>query len=121
IRDFHVTGVQTCALPISLELKFSTTEMELLKSIKDSLERTGFVFSEISDDSIQVSGMPLNISESDVGGIIDQLLADFQQEIPETSLSQSDILAKAMCRTLAVKSGTHLNTAAQESLVNNLF
>src|SRR5690606_1591947 len=121
LKNITVDTGNSQQLLFPLELKFSTTEMELLKSIKDSLERTGFVFSEISDDSIQVSGMPLNISESDVGGIIDQLLADFQQEIPETSLSQSDILAKAMCRTLAVKSGTHLNTAAQESLVNNLF
>lgn len=121
LKNITVDTGNSQQLLFPLELKFSSTEMELLKSIKDSLERTGFVFSEISDDSIQVSGMPLSISESDVGGIIDQLLADFQQEIPETSLSQSDILAKAMCRTLAVKSGTHLNTAAQESLVNNLF
>lgn len=104
-----------------LELKFSTTEMALLDSIQDSLERTGFVFSKESKDTIEVSGIPLNVSESEVGIIIDQLLSDFQQEIPESSLSQADILAKAMCKTLAVKSGKQLNTAAQESLVNNLF
>ncbi|WP_417362093.1 DNA mismatch repair endonuclease MutL [Galbibacter sp.] len=121
LKNITVDTGNSQQLLFPLELKFSTTEMELLKSIKDSLERTGFVFSEMTSDSIQVSGMPLNISESDVGGIIDQLLADFQQEVPESSLSQSDILAKAMCRTLAVKSGTHLNTVAQESLVNNLF
>ena len=112
-------GSQQLLFP--LELKFSTTEIELLKSIQDGLERTGFVFSEVTNDGVKVSGIPLNISENEVGGIIDQLLSDFQEEIPESSLSQSDILAKAMCRTLAVRSGAHLTIAAQESLVNNLF
>lgn len=121
LKNITVDTGNSQQLLFPLELKFSSTDMELLKSIQDGLERTGFVFSQVTNDSIQVSGMPLNISESDVGTIIDQLLSDFQQEIPESSLSQSDILAKAMCKTLAVKSGKHLNTAAQESLVNNLF
>ncbi|EKF55782.1 DNA mismatch repair protein MutL [Galbibacter marinus] len=121
LKNITVDTGSSQQLLFPLTLEFSTTEMELLKTIKDSLERTGFVFSEMTENEVQLSGMPLNVSESEVGGIIDQLLADLQQEIPESSLSQSDVLAKAMCRTLAVKSGAHLNTAAQESLVNNLF
>lgn len=121
LKNITIEGGNSQQLLFPLELKFSTTEMELLKSIVDSLERTGFVFSEPTKDSIKVNGIPLNVSESDVGTIIDQLLSDFQQQIPESSLSQSDILAKAMCKTLAVKSGRLLDRAAQESLVNNLF
>ncbi|QLE00177.1 DNA mismatch repair endonuclease MutL [Galbibacter sp. BG1] len=104
-----------------LKLNFSATEIELLKDLKDSLENTGFVFSDFEKDEVEVSGIPLNISESEVGMIIDQLLSDFQAEVPESSLSQADVLAKAMCKTLAVKSGELLNIASQEALVNNLF
>src|SRR5690606_38758428 len=121
LKNITVDTGSSQQLLFPLELKFSTTEIELLKSIQDGLERTGFVFSEVTNDGVKVSVIPLNISESEVGGIIDQLLSDFQEEIPESSLSQSDILAKAMCRTLAVRSGAHLTIAAQESLVNNLF
>ncbi|MEL4307367.1 DNA mismatch repair endonuclease MutL [Joostella sp. CR20] len=104
-----------------LTLSFSTTEIALLKDLKESLEHTGFLFSNFKNDEVEVSGIPLNVSESEVGIIIDQLLSDFQAEVPESSLSQADILAKAMCKTLAVKSGEVLNVASQEALVNNLF
>ncbi|MDG3581346.1 DNA mismatch repair endonuclease MutL [Galbibacter pacificus] len=104
-----------------LKLNFSHTEIELLKELKDSLENTGFIFSNFKDDEVAVNGIPLNISESEVAMVVDQLLSDFQSEIPESSFSQADILAKAMCKTLAVKSGEILNAASQEALVNNLF
>ncbi|WP_335965950.1 DNA mismatch repair endonuclease MutL [Galbibacter sp. PAP.153] len=104
-----------------LKLNFSRTEIELLKELKDSLENTGFIFSNFKDDEVAVNGIPLNISESEVAMVVDQLLSDFQSEIPESSFSQADILAKAMCKTLAVKSGEILNAASQEALVNNLF
>ena len=104
-----------------LILSFSKTEIALLKELKDSLENTGFLFSNFKEDEVEVSGIPLNISESEVAIIVDQLLSDFQSEVPESSLSQADILAKAMCKTLAVKSGELLNITSQEALVNNLF
>src|SRR5690606_40969116 len=34
IRDFHVTGVQTCALPISLELHIKKIETEIEKNVE---------------------------------------------------------------------------------------
>ncbi|MCM5662725.1 DNA mismatch repair endonuclease MutL [Galbibacter mesophilus] len=104
-----------------LTLSFSPSEIALLKDLQDSLENTGFIFSDFKEDEVEVTGIPLNISESEVGMIVDQLLSDFQAEVPESSLSQADILAKAMCKTLAVKSGEVLNLASQEALVNNLF
>ncbi|MCX2681548.1 DNA mismatch repair endonuclease MutL [Galbibacter sp. EGI 63066] len=104
-----------------LKLSFSKTEIELLKDLKDSLENTGFLFSDFKGDEVEISGIPLHISESEVAMVIDQLLSDFQAEVPDSSFSQADILAKAMCKTLAVKSGELLSVESQEALVNNLF
>src|SRR5690606_40779900 len=37
IRDFHVTGVQTCALPISPELRLALTVVQRLRIERDGL------------------------------------------------------------------------------------
>src|SRR5690606_40937012 len=44
IRDFHVTGVQTCALPILLELRLTRIRMSPLRSIFVQKPK-GFLFS----------------------------------------------------------------------------
>src|SRR5690606_39685403 len=39
IRDFHVTGVQTCALPISLEVLMPDSETELKQALAEALSK----------------------------------------------------------------------------------
>ena len=53
--------------------------------------------------------------------ILDQIIADLNNEIPEHSFSQADMLAKSMAKVLSIKSGKVLNSQEQEHLVNSLF
>ncbi|MDX1604386.1 MAG: DNA mismatch repair protein MutL, partial [Salinimicrobium sediminis] len=96
-------------------------EIELLKEIKDSLEQTGFIFSEIRKDSVEISGIPTLISESEVAILLEQLLSDLENEVPGTGFSQIDTLSKSLAKGMAVKSGTILNSAEQQNIVNSLF
>src|SRR5690606_40177049 len=51
IRDDHVTGVQTCALPISIPIKLNLPEMAaLLTTIGDSINDTIVVFDRIREN-----------------------------------------------------------------------
>ncbi len=68
-----------------------------------------------------ISGLPVNISETDVGRVFESLLSDLRDGIPESSFSQNDTIAKSMARSLAVKTGTYLNEKEQENIVNGLF
>jgi DNA mismatch repair protein MutL len=52
--------------------------------------------------------------------VLEQLLSDLQDGIPESSFSQNDSIAKSMAKSLAVKTGTAL-TKEQENLVNGLL
>ncbi|WP_224484478.1 DNA mismatch repair endonuclease MutL [Robertkochia aurantiaca] len=104
-----------------LELNLSSTELSLLNELKESLENTGFAFSASGSDRLQVTGIPANVGESEAGMVLEQLLSDFQNEIPDAAYSQADKLAKTLCKTLAVRSGEPMNDAEQQSLVNNLF
>lgn len=78
-------------------------------------------FDAISDDNITVLGIPVSISESQVSKIIESLLHDLEDGIPNSSFSQNDTIAKSMARSLAIKTGTYLTETEQVNIVNNLF
>lgn len=104
-----------------LELYFSADEMQVLRDMQPTLENTGFVFDVFTTDAIQISGLPVLMAESDVSVVLEELIHNIQNEIPESSFSQSDTIAKSMAKSLAVKTGTYLTDKEQENLVNSLF
>jgi len=104
-----------------LNLFFSSSEMNLIAELQHSLINTGFIFEQNNSDHIVISGIPVNVMESEVSLVLEQLLSDLQDGIPESSFSQNDTIAKSMAKSLAVKTGTHLTEKEQENLVNGLF
>ena len=104
-----------------INLFYSTTEMELIAELQQSLVNIGFVFDESNSDHVVISGIPVNTTESEVAAVLDQLLSDLHNGIPENSFSQNDTIAKSMAKSLAVKTGAYLNEKEQENLVNGLF
>ena len=104
-----------------LQIHLSTPEVEIITQLKEDLEHTGFVFSSIGDELIEIMGVPLNVPESEVSIILEQLINDVQHEVPEASFSAIDLLAKSMAKSLAIKAGQPLKKDEQEYIVNKLF
>ena len=121
LKSITVSAAVSQQLLFPLILQFNQQEIELLKGIKDSLEQTGFIFSEIKSDSVEITGIPTLILESEVEMLLEQLLSDFENEIPENNFSQTDLLAKSLAKSMAVKSGNLLNSTEQLHIVNGLF
>ncbi|WP_046744225.1 DNA mismatch repair endonuclease MutL [Kordia zhangzhouensis] len=121
LRNITVSDAVSQQLLFPVTLTFSTSEIALLTEVKESLENIGFMFSNIGDDSIELSGIPSNISESELQIIIEQMLNDFQGEIPDAGFSQTDVLVKSLAKSMAIRTGKKLEIAEQEALVNNLF
>ena len=121
LKNITVTSAVSQQLLFPLRLQFSVNEMELLKEIKESLEQTGFIFSEFNKDSVEITGIPTMITESEIGILLEQTLSDLENEIPGSGFSQVDILSKSLAKGMAVKSGTALNSADQQNIVNSLF
>jgi DNA mismatch repair protein MutL len=115
----HQASSQQLLFP--LNLFFSKSEMKLISELQLSLVNTGFVFEATNDDHVVISGLPINVTESEVSILLEQLLSDLQDGIPENSFSQNDSIAKSMAKSLAVKTGTYLTEKEQENLVNGLF
>ncbi|WP_040279067.1 DNA mismatch repair endonuclease MutL [Psychroserpens damuponensis] len=110
---------QQLLFPLSLE--FSTSEMDILTKLKVDLEHTGFVFLSFSEEKIEITGVPVNVPESEVSIILEQLISDVEQEVPDSHFSATDLLAKSMAKSLAIKTGQSLSRFEQEHLVNSLF
>ena len=108
-------------LLFAMELHFSSNEILLIKELQESLENTGFIFDAIVDETITIIGIPVSVSESQVVKIIESLLHDLEDGIPNSSFSQNDTIAKSMARSLAIKTGTYLTETEQVNIVNNLF
>jgi DNA mismatch repair protein MutL len=115
----HHAASQQLLFP--LELYFSANERVLLVELQDTLHAMGFVFDTIQNEAVVVSGIPVTITESQVSAVLEELLRDLHDGIPENSYSQNDSVAKSMARSLAVRTGAYLNQKEQENIVNGLF
>lgn len=110
---------QQLLFPISIS--YSKQELEILKTIKDELESTGFLFECLAEEHVIVSGIPTTINESQISIVFEQLIEDFKEDIQENSFSQLDMISKSLAKTLAIKTGTKLSEVEQEVLIQELF
>ena len=101
------TAVQQLMFPY--ELPFAPHELEVIAQLRDLFESSGFMFT-IESDKVVVSGIPLH-----------ELLQQHIEALPTTKNTQKEAFAKALCKSLAVKTGQVLSEEEQETLINNLF
>lgn len=121
LKNITIKEAVSQQLLFPLELHFSKPDIDILRKIQEQLENTGFIFSEIGEESISISGVPVIITESQVGNLLSQLIHDIKEEVPEDGFSQNDMLAKSMSESMAVRTGVSLNNEERENLINRLF
>ncbi|MFP9099645.1 DNA mismatch repair endonuclease MutL [Flavobacterium sp. RHBU_24] len=121
LRNITVQQASSQQLLFPLVLHYNSGEMAIIREMQEALVNTGFVFAEFNSDHIVVSGLPVNVAESEVSILLEEVINDLQQEVPDSSFSQSDRIAKSMARSLAVRTGTLLTEKEQENMVNALF
>ena len=121
LTNITVNKASSQQLLFPLELYFSNDEVLFIKELKASLEYTGFVFDTIENDKVVISGTPVNVQESEIAIVLEELINALQEEIPENSFSLNDGIAKTLAKSIAVKNGVYLTEREQENLVNGLF
>ena len=104
-----------------LQLKFSKSDNNILKNLRQTLETTGFVFSSFTDENIELTGLPVGVKESEVHIVFEQLIHDIEHEVPDVNFSVSDLLSKSLAKSLAIKNGKKLEREEQEYIINTLF
>ncbi len=119
----HITIKEAVSqqLLFPLTMEFSTMEIAILSNLKEQLEQTGFVFSKMEDDEVEISGVPVSVDASKVSQVLETLINDVENEVPDNHFSQTDLIAKSLAKSLAIKTGQPLTVQEQEHLVNSLF
>lgn len=112
-------GLQQLLFP--LKISISKSDVAIVKQIRQDLLSAGFQISKILDDALILDAIPSTLSEKDVSGILESLIENFKNEIPESSFSQIDLITKSLAKSLAIKPGTILSNREQESILNQLF
>jgi len=121
LKSLTIKEAASQQLLFPIQLHFSCQDIAIINQLKDDLEHTGFVFSSVIDESVNITGVPVGVPESEVGIILEQLISDVENEVPDSHFSASDLLAKSMAKSLAIKTGQSLQKDEQEHLVNKLF
>ncbi len=121
LKNITVKEAISQQLLFPLRLEFSSLELEILKSIQEQLEHTGFGFSSFETGIVEISGIPVSVKESEIKNVLDQLINDIQTEVPDSGFSQNDLLVKSLAKSLAIKTGSKLTIEEQEHLIHQLF
>ncbi|HLS30073.1 MAG TPA: DNA mismatch repair endonuclease MutL [Flavobacteriaceae bacterium] len=121
LKNITVEPTSSQQLLFPLILKFSLMEIEMLKEIKTYLEQIGFDFENITAEQVKICGIPGMISESQVTVILDQVLSDLENNLPENQNANTQLLAQSLAKNTAIRTGVSLNLEEQSSIVNQLF
>ncbi|MEJ2585958.1 MAG: DNA mismatch repair protein MutL, partial [Robiginitalea sp.] len=110
---------QTLLFPVSCQ--FSAGELQVVEDMRESLLAMGFRFGTQKKSAIEITALPVLIPESEVGGVLDGLIAQWQYQDAETEYSDGDRMAKLLARSLAIRPGTPLDPVSRQALINDLF
>ncbi|MBQ0735621.1 DNA mismatch repair endonuclease MutL [Aquimarina celericrescens] len=121
LRSITMANAVSQQLLFPLKLSFSKTEITLLETVKEQLQNTGFVFGEQSMGEIEFTAIPTVVSEKEVSVLLEQLLSDLENEVPDTGFSQTDLLAKSIAKSVAIRTGVELAPEQLQYMANSLF
>lgn len=121
LESITVKEANSQQLLFPVKIALTSTEIEMMHTIKTELENAGFSFDEFTKESVTIKGIPVSVTESKITTILEELLSDINLEVPDTSFSHFDIMAKSFAKTLSIKTGNQLSEKEQEGLVNDLF
>lgn len=121
LRNITAQPALSQQLLFPLKLQLDSNEIRVFKVLKESLVNAGFSISELGKDFVKINGIPNRLPESETSILLDQLLSDFENDIPDSGFDQTDRLAKSLAQSMAIKNGTLLQKEEQTELVNLLF
>lgn len=104
-----------------VQAHFSGSEIDLLSQLREPLEFAGFQFAQFDFKGMEISGIPVQLPAERTLEVLSNLLAELENQTPDTYFTGVDMLARNLAKGIAVKTGVLLKPEEQEQLVNQLF
>ncbi|MEO9954601.1 DNA mismatch repair endonuclease MutL [Nonlabens sp.] len=121
LRQLTVQNGVSQQLLFPIKINLPLEEVAILIALQEELEHTGFLFKSLENNVVEIEGLPLELKEKDVPGVLEAVIAKEQHDLPENTYSPADRLAQTMATSMSIKTGEVLNSEAMENLVDELF
>ena len=108
------------SLLFPLEFEYTPSEILALEPMLPELQSAGFMI-EIEGNIVRFTGLPPMIKERQVQAFLYDLLERATEDIRQDIITQEEMLAKSLAKSLAIKAGQTLSAEEQEQLVYDLF
>lgn len=121
LKQLTVQNGVSQQLLFPLTLHYAVEEVRALKNIQELLESTGFIFKSLENNLVEIEGLPLDLKESAVSGLLEAVIKHEQQDLPAHGISPVERLAAIMVANMAIKTGEQLQPEAMQHMVDMLF
>jgi len=112
------TNSQKLLHPIKIE--FSRIDLQILNSKKNILNQFGLDF-VLEQDKIIINAIPSFMEANKLKESLSDFIFNAQNEIPDDSFSESDLVSKIMSKSISIKNGKSLQIKEQQYIINSLF
>jgi len=120
LEQYEQRQISTQQLLFPVNINLSPNELSAIKEIEDKLKGFGFDFEYFGQTGIVINGCPMDISESKITIIIEEILKNMDQG---SHLNQDlkTTFSRTMARQLSIKKGQKLTREEMEQLMDALF
>ncbi|MDP4266473.1 MAG: hypothetical protein Q8880_03455 [Bacteroidota bacterium] len=102
-------------------IEFNKIDFELLKELKEDLLYIGIDISEESENKFSVNGIPPELKDRNIKGILEEFLEKYKNEDGDVMTDKRDKLAKSMARSMSIKSPRTLTENEMNDIIEELF
>lgn len=119
VMDQEVPNSQQLLFPQKVELR--VWEYEIFEEIKSDLYRLGFNLRSFGARTVMIEGVPQDVRAGSEVTILQDMIAEFQENATRLKLERRDNLAKSYSCRNAIKAGQKLSMQEMRSLIDSLF
>ena len=105
-------------------LEFSASDSVVMKELNSELQGLGFDINEFGKNTFIVHGIPTELAGKNIFELLEKLIEDYkasQGGKSDLKTARKEIIAKAMAKNLAIKSGVELSKEEMSHMVDELF
>ena len=104
-----------------LEIPLTALQLGLFDAYQSLLIAVGFHLGELKGRSVEVLGIPSVCSENMAVKVFEDLFSAIENDQPQDTFTQTDVMVKSLAKTLSIKRGKVLKIEEQQQLINDLF
>jgi DNA mismatch repair protein MutL len=103
------------------QIKLNPSDYSLVKELEGELKHLGFSFEQFGENTLAISGVPVDAPNQSGGKVFMAILDDFKKHQHEFREKKSEYMAKVFARYSSIESERKLAFEEMTSLIDQLF